>query len=138
MFWVSLQSVAGLELAIRLAIFDYAVVQQAGIEWEHTALMFDVGREFWESVVRHGFHTGEGRARRLLRACLETVMGLALGSTHELREGAAAAAPQVRRGPERGWRRDIDDDFHLHYWQQAGRRPEFAIVVPHNEFVIPR
>jgi len=39
------------------------------------------------------------------------------------------------RGRLKAWRRDIDDQYHLHYWQD-GEAVELARVVVHNDFRI--
>lgn len=34
-------------------------------------------------------------------------------------------------------RRDIDDEYHLHYWQCRNGAVEIASIVVHNDFSIP-
>jgi hypothetical protein len=94
------------------------------------------GSEFFETVSKLGFIHEEKKIRRLLRACAETVLNESLGATHWLRTGKGANDPQRMRGNQGAWRRDIDDEYHLHYWSTE-RGPEFASVVQHNDMSIP-
>jgi hypothetical protein len=41
------------------------------------------------------------------------------------------------RGRDKAQRRDIDYEFHLHYWECANGTIELASVVHHNDFSIP-
>jgi hypothetical protein len=41
------------------------------------------------------------------------------------------------RGSDKAQRRDIDYEFHLHYWEIANDVIELASVVHHNDFSIP-
>jgi hypothetical protein len=45
--------------------------------------------------------------------------------------------PQLTRGGDTAWRRDIDRDLHLHYWELEAGGVELASVVDHNNFYIP-
>jgi hypothetical protein len=98
---------------------------------------FILGPEFEQSLTETGVEQSLARVRALLRACAETVLNLNLGATHALREGPEANQPPVIRIKDqaRGMRRDIDYEFHPHYWStQAG--PEFSRVVTHNDYRI--
>lgn len=77
-------------------------------------------------------------ARSVVRACAETVLEESMSATHRLRTGAGAGDSQRRRGRDGAgaWRRDIDREFHLHYWQTP-TGPELASVVTHAEMAIP-
>jgi hypothetical protein len=66
----------------------------------------------------------------------EAVDQLNLADTHALRKSGAARAAQVTRGKDTAWRRDIDHEFHLHYWESEDGGIELASVVPHNCFDI--
>jgi hypothetical protein len=75
-------------------------------------------------------------AESILRACSDTILGRNLGHTHAIRTTAAANSPQVRRGNDTAWRRDINYDLHLHYWSTPAGS-EFAAVRQHNDMSIP-
>lgn len=98
---------------------------------------FELGREFLQSVQESGIGQTPARSRALLRACSETILNLNPGATHALRHGPEPTQrPRLRaKDGARAMRRDIDYEFHLHYWvTDAG--PEFSRVVTHNDFAI--
>lgn len=94
------------------------------------------GRDFLRSAQALGFLHDPPKVKNILRACCETVLQLNMRSTHGLRTGKGGEDPQVTRGADKGWRRDIDYEFHLHYWEGPGG-VEFACVTVHNDFGIP-
>jgi hypothetical protein len=51
--------------------------------------------------------------------------------------GKGGNEPQQKRGQDKAWRRDIDYEYHLHYWECDDGSVEFASVVTHNDFSIP-
>ena len=57
--------------------------------------------------------------------------------THALRESSGGNALQRMRGDDKAWRRDIDREYHLHYWACEVSTVEFACVVTHDDFYIP-
>ncbi len=77
--------------------------------------------------------------KRVIRSLLLTIREQQLDKTHHLREGQSGGEPQLRRVKDGSgaWRRDIDYEYHLHYWKN-GNEIEFAVVVPHNVFGIPQ
>jgi hypothetical protein len=99
--------------------------------------LFALGAQFERSLQESGIAQTAARMRALLRACAETVLGSNLGATHALRGGQGPNDPPVIRSRDRarGMRRDIDYEFHLHYWI-TDDGPEFSRVVTHNDFMI--
>jgi hypothetical protein len=77
--------------------------------------------------------------RALFRSIAETVDRLKLAATHALREGQSGGAPQRHRSTDgaTAWRRDIDYEYHLHYWECSDGTVELASMGPHNDFSIP-
>jgi hypothetical protein len=94
------------------------------------------GGAFSASVVDHGFVTNPARMRALLRACSETILGEQMAQTRHLRKGPGATDAQITRGSDTAWRRNIDQEYRIHYWETADG-PEFACVAGHNESHIP-
>jgi hypothetical protein len=109
---------------------DLASWWAAGTE---QALTF--GSEFVSSARALGFMHDAKKIDKLLRVCGDLVLGRDSRSGHALRTGRGANEPQIARGKWRGWRHDIDDEFHLHYWK-TGSRVELANVVVHGDFGI--
>ncbi len=95
-----------------------------------------LGPELIASVISLNFKTAD-RARRLMRAFAETALDQNMRATHPIRTGEGGNDPQVTDGDAAGWRRDIDPEYHLHYWSSPAGF-EFASVVVHNDLSIPR
>lgn len=98
---------------------------------------FRVGAEFVTSLEAHRVAGNPGLAERILRAAIETICHEELGDTHWLRIGRGSNDRQRKRGGDAAWRRDIDYEYHLHYWECEDGTVEFASVVVHNDFSIP-
>jgi hypothetical protein len=75
-------------------------------------------------------------AEKLLRAIIETIDEQKLQDTHWLRTGKGGNEPQRKRDQDAAWRRDIDREYHLHYWECEEEIVEFANMVTHNDFSI--
>lgn len=78
-----------------------------------------------------------GVLRRVLRACAETLSDVNLSDAHHLRAGSGANAKQIERAKAKAWRRDVDREWHLHYWLWGGGKIQFASVRGHSYMGIP-
>lgn len=96
---------------------------------------FKIEDSFIESCKAHGFMHDNPKIKRILRALSETLSRSTLTATHALREGSGPTCAQMRKGRYKGWRRDIDHEYHLHYWDD-GSNVILAKVVTHNDFSI--
>ena len=76
---------------------------------------------------------------RCFAALRRREIDLNLAATHALREGQGGGSPQRRRSTDgaTAWRRDVDYEYHLHYWECPGGIVELASMGPHNDFSIP-
>lgn len=54
---------------------------------------------------------------------------------HALREGDGGNSPQITKEDYAAWRRDIDTDYHIHYWKK-GEIVKLANIVHHNDYKI--
>lgn len=99
-------------------------------------LSWRFGHAFLQTASDCGFLHEPTKVRMLLRACAETILQQNLADTHPLRTGDGGGDPQVLRGNDKAWRRDIDWEFHLHYWT-VGAEIELASVVVHKDNSIP-
>ena len=122
--------------AINLGLYKRRVAAGQRAVWQDLP-SFAIGQEFVASLQEHHVDSGSGLAERLMRAIIETIDHENLGSTHWLRKGAGANDPQRMRGKDAAWRRDIDYEYHLHYWQCHAGHVELARLVVHNDFSIP-
>jgi hypothetical protein len=72
----------------------------------------------------------------ILRACAKTILSQDMAAVHAIRIREAASSVQLKRGRDSAWRRDIDHEYHLHYWSTPAG-PELASVVAHKDLRIP-
>ncbi len=126
----------GMDVAVRIALYKSRLVRGLEPEWE------DIGPvaysdAFFSSLKRCCTSQPASFARRALRAIVETMDGLNLSAVHALRTGKGGGDSQRTRGEDKAWRRDIDYEYHLHYWECDDGTLEMASVVAHNDFSIP-
>ena len=126
----------GIELSIRIILFKQALSQSEDPDWE-TIQVPSIGPEFHKTCQRCCNNTGNSLAPKILRSIVETIEGQNLSDVRALRTGQGGNDPQRMRGSDKAQRRDIDQEFRLHYWDCADGRIELASVVPHNDFSIP-
>ena len=96
------------------------------------AQAFRFASGFKDSLNHCDFSRDPPKIKRLLRALAETIMGLRMKDVHDLRTGSGGNCPQRRRGRDLAWRRDIDREYHLHYWSGT-QGFEFVQVGVHND-----
>lgn len=135
--WLAAEDNVGLALATKIAVYKSRLERNIEPDWD-AIQGFRMGCEFFQWT-RDCEHSGNpGLVGRILRALSETIDGQNLTATHPLRNNSSGATPQETRGQDKAWRRDIDYDYHLHYWKCADGAIEFASIGPHNKFDIPR
>lgn len=127
-----------IELAIRIAMFKGAIVQGEIPDWSKV-LLPKFGSNFRKSCQQVCADTGDSLPPKILRSIVETLNGQNLSAVHALRGGSGKSGPQRTRGSDnaKAQRRDIDKEFHLHYWECGNGTVELAAVVYHNCFKIP-
>ncbi|MFA7341148.1 MAG: hypothetical protein WC028_30470 [Candidatus Obscuribacterales bacterium] len=96
---------------------------------------FGFGNDFLKSAISHGFTTQASKIKTLLKSLVETICDENLGKTHGLRQNSSGNSPQLTSGSFKAMRRDIDYEYHLHYWI-SGNVVEFANLVVHNDMTI--
>ena len=122
--------------AVKVGVYKKFVSSGNVLPWEELPA-FEIGHEFFGSLQTHHVAADSGLAEKLFRAIVETICHENLGATHALRKGRGANDPQRMRGEDAAWRRDVDYEYHLHYWECAKGTVELALVVVHNDFSIP-
>ena len=125
----------GLVLAIKVALYKYFSLEGNLLDWD-SIVVPSLGHDFRTSCQRICADRGDTTAAKILRAVIETVEGINHQKVHAIRTGRAGNNPQITRGFDRGQRRDIDSEIHLHYWVCADGAIELASVVYHNDFSI--
>lgn len=73
---------------------------------------------------------------RTLSAMADAVLNERMEKVHALRINSGGGAPQRMRGLDKAQRRDVDYEYHLHYWTCADGSIEFVSVAVHNCFDI--
>lgn len=126
----------GVDLAIKLAVFKEALAKSQEPDWTDTKTP-TIGNHFLETCQECCRDHGGGLAPSILRAIIETMRNRSMAAVHALRTGKGGADPQRMRGSDKAQRRDIDYEFHLHYWECANGTIELASIVHHNDFSIP-
>jgi hypothetical protein len=127
----------GIETAIRIAVYKSRLANGMDIEWDNIP-DHRVGHSFLASLQR--IDPTQQLASRLLRAIVETLEQANMAATHWLRTGPGGDNPQRVRTNNyaNAWRRDIDREHHLHYWNCEDGTVEIASVsFPHDDFEIP-
>lgn len=126
----------GIDLAVRIALFKWAIAQGDAPDWAGV-IVPTIGSKFRELCQQICADQGDSVPPKILRSIVETVKGYNLPAVHALRTGPGGNDPQRTRGSDNAQRRDIDREFHLHYWECADGTVELASVVYHNDFSIP-
>lgn len=127
---------SGVELAIKIALFKASLAWGQEPNWSDTRTPV-IGASFLETCRECCRDQGGGLSPRILRAIVETMQSQNMAAVHALRTGKGGDDPQRMRGNDKAQRRDIDYEFHLHYWECANELVELASVVHHNDFSIP-
>ncbi len=128
--WSNAMSREACQLAVQLSVQR---MQRLTGQLDHRP--WALGNAFLSSIVGSNLGAPE-KGRAILRAAAETILDQNMRSTHALRGDKKAGSPQRTRGDDRAWRRDVDYEYHLHYWS-GPTGLELAAVVNHNEFDIP-
>jgi hypothetical protein len=122
--------------AVKVGLYKKLASSGNPSPWEDLPA-FEIGHDFFASLQTHHVGSDSGLADKLFRTIVETICHDNLGATHALRKGGGGNDPQRMRGKDAAWRRDVDYEYHLHYWECATGVIELAAVVVHNDFSIP-
>ncbi len=126
----------GIETAIRVALYKSRLARQLEPDWDDIRGL-RIGHHFHEIATSICRGLSESFPGRVLRAIVETLEDINLAAVHSLRTGPGGGNPQRMRGKDKAMRRDVDREYHLHYWQCQGGIVELASIVVHNDFSIP-
>ena len=117
-------------------LFQDSIVLGEDPDWSEN-VEFRIGPEFRRSCQIICSDRDGSIPKKILRSIVETVKGRNLTAVHALRTGVGGGNPMRRRNADKAQRRDIDKEFHLHYWDLPDGNIELASVVYHNDFSIP-
>jgi hypothetical protein len=126
----------GIELSVKIALFKHGFAQGEPLDWGNATVPI-IGRDFIETCQKCCADEGDSLPPKILRSVVETIKNKNVADVHALRTGPGGNDPQRMRGADKAQRRDIDREFHLHYWECVDGKIELASVVYHNDFSIP-
>lgn len=133
--WKNANDKKDFEMAIRVSIMQecrYDCISKA-VE-NHDFYLQD---SFFECINDLHFQNIDSKVLATLRALKEVVLDLNLAETHWLRINAGANSKQKKHNGYSGWRKDIDYEYHLHYWSKSNEI-KFANIFSHNTYVITK
>lgn len=132
---INAQSDLCFKMAIYIKLFQ--VDPNFDYIYEEKTPNFLLHKSFFQSIRNLNFHIDESKINLLLRALNEEVLNINMMDTHELREKKSGGSNQISHNGYLAWRRDIDYEYHLHYWRK-GEELIFTDVVKHNNFKITK
>lgn len=130
------RDIGGLELAIRIAIFKDDLSKGKSPNWPSIRIP-EIGKQFLNTCRKCCQDQGASLSGRVMRSIVETLQNRNMAAVHALRDGKGGDDHQRMRGNDKAQRRDIDYEYHLHYWECANGKIELGSVVHHNDFSIP-
>lgn len=135
---VSAADATGVEVAVRIHLYKSRLARGEDPNWDDIGGM-TTGGHFYDAIRQCCKDADAGFADRALRAICEAVDKQSMRSVHSLRTGLGGNDPQRRRASDKAnaWRRDIDREYHLHYWELPSGSVELATVGVHDDFDIP-
>lgn len=134
--WDISEDTVAIQLAVKIAWYKDRIENDCMPDWNRP-LPFEIGKSFLKTVDECGFHHNRTRIRMLLAAIVDLLVRRNLRRVHALRNGPSGSETRKIRGSDKGMRRDLDREWHLHYWEMPDSVPDLAAVVPHNCFDIP-
>jgi len=115
-------------------LLEIAVSQVGGDTVD--AMEWTFGKTFFSSARALHMFSDPTKTRGLVETCVDTILKRNLAQVHRIRENLGANSLPRKRSAAFALRRDIDHEFHIHYWSDD-RTCEFARVVVHGDFTIP-
>ncbi len=133
--WKNANSKKDFDVAIRISIMQdcfYDCLSET-----YTNHSFYLQDSFINCIDELHFQDIDSKISSTLRALKEVVLNLNPAESHWLRIDAGGSSPQLKHNNYCAWRKDIDYEYHLHYWNKAGEI-KFANIFAHNTFTITR
>ena len=78
-----------------------------------------------------------GLTYKFLRTTSEVLLGVKAAKSHNLRTSTSGNSASIKSGGAIARRRDLDREYHLHYWSPTTTGLELSVVVPHKVMTIP-
>lgn len=133
--WINAQSDMCFRMSVCINVFQ--LKGELDYIYQENQPNFVLYESFIKSIKSLNFHKEKTKVDVLLRALCEEILNINMKDTHALRDGKSGGNEQVSHKGYLAWRRDVDYDYHLHYWRK-GNELIFTDVVPHNVFNITK
>lgn len=127
--WKNAKSNTELEIGIRIKLLQEC--KYDCIEHSYENHSFNFQKSFFNWILDLNLKSVESKLNATLRSVSDVILGKNKQEIHWLRVGKGAKDPQVKYESFCAWRKDIDDEYHIHYWCN-GQMLIFADVVPHK------
>lgn len=134
--WQASDDETGLEIAIKVAVYKSRILRGLDPDWDDIR-GFHFGPEFFIRKCNLERTGCPGIEDRSIRAIVETIDKINLQDVHAFRINDAGSSPQLMRGHDKAWRRNIDREYRLHYWECPDSVIEFSSIGPHNDLYFP-
>lgn len=122
--WKQAEKESDFDLAIEASIYQRVGESITNKNWRF-------GKDFVKNVNDLGFGHEDIKINMLLKSMIDAVLHENMGAVHALRDGRGGNTPTLTRGDYQACRRDINREYHLHYWKNE-KFIEFANVGVHN------
>jgi hypothetical protein len=129
------QHVGAARLSIALRTFQLARTHNAASTWNDVP-PFTLGPQFLSAMAALELQS-QGLSEKLLRSCAEVLLGINPDKSHDIRRSESGGSPAIKMGHSMARRRDLDREYHLHYWSPTVAGVQFASVGPHRITTIP-
>lgn len=128
----------GMETSIRIALYKSRLGRGMEPEWDKIR-PFRIGCGFLETAKCICQGQADSFPSKVLRSIVETLDKLNLSAVHALRTGSGGGNTQRVRSYDnaKAWRRVVDSEYRLHYWESQDGAIELASIGVHNNFTIP-
>ncbi len=128
----------GVEIAIRIGLYKSRLARFMEPDWDDMKRMH-IGPQFVLAMHQCCIDAPASFPANALRAISEAIDKQNMRRAHALRTGSGGNDPQIirRRDNAKGWRRDVDWEYHLHYWESEDGTIELASIGVHGDLTIP-
>ena len=132
--WLKSNNSTSSKMAI--IICTYILSRNINTEIKFNELLdVEFGKSFINSAQGLGFCNEQNKIKMFLRSVSELILSVNLNKSHALRNDEGGNNLQIEQNGYKAWRRDIDYEYHLHYWKKA-EHIILSSIVTHNDFNI--
>lgn len=134
--WEAAETDDDAKRAVKLAVYKARIEEGLEPAWEDIP-DFTFNKKFVESANKCFAANAHSLIAKVLEVMADTLDDRKLSLTHPLRTGPGGDDPPRTRNGDTAMRKDVNYQYHLHYWLCEDGTIEFGSVVVHNDFTIP-